>query len=104
MAGGRVIDTCFVRGGEPSLRTREMIGSCSVYVVRHARDSYIVTPLLSLEAAAPKNKNNPFDAVIHAQESPPHKRFSVGCISPFMRLAEHHTAIRAWCKQCGSDR
>ena len=32
--------------------------------------------------------------------SPPHKRFLVswiGCSSPFMRLAEHLTALRAWC-------
>ena len=38
----------------------------------------------------------PFDAVIHVQESPPYKRFLVGCSSPFMRLAEHLTALRAW--------
>ena len=34
--------------------------------------------------------------------SPPHKRFSVGCGSPFMRLAEHLTALRACCKQMSS--
>ena len=28
--------------------------------------------------------------------SPPDKWFSVGCSSPFMRLAEHLTALRAW--------
>ena len=33
------------------------------------------------------------------QESPPHKRFVVGCSSPFMRLAQHLKALRAWCKQ-----
>ena len=26
--------------------------------------------------------------------------FLEGCSSPFMRLAEHLTALRAWCKQC----
>ena len=40
-----------------------------------------------------------FDAVIHLQERPPHKRFLVGCSSPFMRLAEHLTAIRVRLKQ-----
>ena len=34
------------------------------------------------------------------QENPPQKRFLVGCSSPFMRLAQHLTALRAWCKQC----
>ena len=41
-----------------------------------------------------------FDAVIHPSKSPPHKRFLVGCRSPFMRLDEDLTALRAWCKQC----
>ena len=30
---------------------------------------------------------NSVDVVIHVQECPPHKRFFVGCSSPFMRLA-----------------
>ena len=33
------------------------------------------------------------------QKSPPHKRFLVGCSSPFMRLAEHLTVLRAWCQR-----
>ena len=35
------------------------------------------------------------------QESPPHKRFIliVGRSPPYMRLARHLTARRAWCKQ-----
>ena len=41
-----------------------------------------------------------FDAVNHIQGSPSHKRFLVGCSSPFMRLAERPTALRAGCKQC----
>ena len=36
---------------------------------------------------------NSFDAVIHMQESPPQKRFLVGCSSTFMRLAQHRTAL-----------
>ena len=34
-----------------------------------------------------------FDAAIHTQASPPRKRFSLGCNSPFMRLAEYLTAV-----------
>ena len=34
---------------------------------------------------------------------PPHKRFLVGCSPPFfMRLAEHLTALQAWCKKAMS--
>ena len=53
-----------------------------------------------------RKQSNSFDAVIHVQESPPHKRFLrvVGCNSNFMRLAQHLTALRAWCKQCVSGR
>ena len=40
---------------------------------------------------------NSVDAVIHMQESPPQKRFLVGCSSPFMRLTQHLTVLRAWC-------
>ena len=32
---------------------------------------------------------NSFDAVIHMQESPAHKRFLVGCRPPFMRRTPH---------------
>ena len=54
MAGGRV--GSFVRGGETQLRTGGMIVPRSAYVVRHPRGSYIVYPLLSLEATTPQNK------------------------------------------------
>ena len=30
----------------------------------------------------------------------PHMRFLVGCSLPFMPLAEHLTAFRAWCTRC----
>ena len=57
------------------------------------------TPPVSLEVDTRKHTNS-FDAVTHMQESSPQKRFLVGCCSPFMPLAEHLTALRAWCKQC----
>ena len=66
----------------------------SVHIARHRRGSYIsiAIPLLSLDQF--------IDAVIHFQESPPRKRCLVGCTSPFMRLAQHLTALRTWCEQC----
>ena len=70
-------------------------------MVRHRRVR--THPLLSLEVATPekkkksKKKKKHLDAVIHTQESPLHKRFLVGCSSPFMRLAEHLAiTLRAW--------
>jgi len=41
---------------------------------------------------------NSFDAVVHMQENSPRKRFLliVRCGSPFMRLAQHLTALGAW--------
>ena len=47
-------------------------------------------------SASKKKMSRSVTPVIHTQESPPHKRFLVGCSSPFMRLAEHLTALRAW--------
>ena len=35
--------------------------------------------------------------------SPSFERFLEGCSSPFMRLAEHLTALCAWCKHCLPD-
>ena len=65
-----------------------MRGSMVEMTIRQATNEYI-PPLL-----------NSVDAVIHMQESPPPQgRFLVGCSSPFMRLAEHLTALRDWCKQ-----
>ena len=43
--------------GEASLRTRGMMVSRSVYMVRHPRGSYAVSPLLSLEMATPEIKS-----------------------------------------------
>ena len=74
-----------------------MIVSRSVYMVMHPRGSYIVYPLLSLEWR--HQKINQISRRCHPYASPLHKRFLVGCSSPFMRLAKHLTALRAWCKQ-----
>ena len=46
----------FVQGGEPGFHTRGMIVSCSVYMVRHPRGSYIDFTLLSLEVATPETE------------------------------------------------
>ena len=44
----------------------------------------------------PYQKINQFiDAVVHVQENLPQKRSLVGCSSPFMRLAQYPTALRA---------
>ena len=43
------------------------------------------------------NQINSFDAVIHVEERPPHKRFLVECSSLFMRLVERLTTLRALC-------
>ena len=69
-----------------------------VFMVRHTRGSCMLLPVLSVEVAIPEMKST--HESCHPYSSPPHKRFLVGCSSPFMRLAEHLTALRAWCKQC----
>ena len=45
-----------VRGGEPQLRTRGMIASRNVNMVRHPRGSYIVIPIAVSGVATPENK------------------------------------------------
>ena len=45
--------------------------------------------------SSPPNSINSFDAVIHSQECPSHKRFLVGCSSPFMRLPQHLPGLQA---------
>ena len=94
-------------GGESQLRTKAIIVSTSVHLVRHPRGSHRVYPLLYLNVATPENRSiNSTLSSMYVQESPPHKRFLliVGCSSPFMRLAQHLAALRAWCKQCLSCR
>ena len=102
MAGGRV--TSYVRGGEPSLRTRGVIVSrsvivCTKYVVRHPRGSYFVLRILFAVSGSGhiRKQINYFDPVIHTQERPHHNRFLTGCSSPFVGLAEHLTTLRVWC-------
>ena len=46
------------RGGEPQVRTRGMIASRSVNMVRHPRGSYTVAPIAVSGVATPENKVN----------------------------------------------
>ena len=69
-----------------------------VCMARHPRGRYIANPVLSLEVAIAENRSL-VDAVNHMQGNPPLKRFLGDCSSPFMRLVQHLTALRAWCKQ-----
>ena len=68
-------------------------------MVRRPRGSYIVTSFAVSGVATQKNKL--VGAVIHKQESrhKAYERFLEGCSSPFVRLAEHLTALRAWGNQ-----
>ena len=98
MAGGRI--TSFARGGITLTphKGNDRITQCdSVYMVRHRQDGYVATPWLSLEVDTPENIPILFHAVIHMQESLPRRRLLVRCSSPFMRLAQCPTALRAWC-------
>ena len=54
----------------------------------------IVVPNIVLGSGYTGKQIYGFDGVAHMQESPPHKRFLVRSSSPFMRLTEHHTALR----------
>ena len=79
-----------------------MIASRSVNIVRHPRGRYIFVPIAVSGVATPENK------VTHWRRhkrcrSPSYERFLEKCSAPFMRLAEHLTALRAWCKQCLPD-
>ena len=103
-AGGRV--GSFVQGEQPLLCTRGMIASYIqiLFVVRHPRHPigcYVVLPFLSLAVTTPEIKFT--HRSCHPYASPPHRLFFVGCGSPFTRLAQHLTALRAWCKQCLPD-
>ena len=90
-----------VRGGEPQLRTRGMIASRSLNMVRHPRGSYIVIPTAVSGVATPKKEHNSLALSTISKKvgtrcrSPPYERFLEGCSAPFMRLAEHLTALRA---------
>ena len=45
-----------VRGGEPELRTRGMIATRNVNMVRHPRGSYIAIPIALLSPTGPHQK------------------------------------------------
>ena len=73
-----------------------MLRQQNVFQVRfggryRATRSRKITHPLSLEVATPESKSISLDAVIHMQESPPHKRLFLVPgrmqLSPFMRLA-----------------
>ena len=84
--GGRV--RSFARGVEPLLRTRGMNGSRSVYGKAPMRRLH--SNPIAVSGSGHNGKHiKLFDAAIHTQESPPHKRFLVGCSLPSMRLAEN---------------
>ena len=84
-----------MRGGGPLPITRGMIGSRSVYGKAPMRQLHS-NPVAVSGSGHDRKQIDSFDAVIHMQESPPHKRFLVGCSSPFMRVDEHLTTLRAW--------
>lgn len=50
---GRVGVICFVLGGEPQVRTKGTIVPRSVCMATHPRGSYVVHPLLTIEASIP---------------------------------------------------
>ena len=56
-----------VRGGEPQLRTRGMIASRIVDMIRHSRGSYIVIPIAVSGVVTPENKVSLIGAAIHKQ-------------------------------------
>ena len=68
-------------------------------MVRHPRGSCIVHSVLLLEVATPENKSVHSTLSFKIQKVLPHRWFLLGCSSPFLRLAQHLTALRAWCKK-----
>ena len=72
------------------------------YVVRHPRgsDTLIVYPLLSLQVATQEKKS--IQWTLSICESASNVVLSRMQLSPFMRLAQHLTALRTWCKKAMS--
>ena len=58
------------------------------------------TPIAVSGSGHTRKHTNSLDAVIRTQESSPRQRLLEGCSYPFMRVVQHLTALRAWCKQC----
>ena len=83
-----------------------IIASCSVNMVRDPQGSYVVIPIAASGVATPNNTVTHWSLSSISKkvgprcQSPFHERFLEGCSSPFIPLAEHLTARRAWCKQC----
>ena len=84
----------------------EMVASRSCeYMVRHlTRQLHSTAPIaVSGVATYQKIKYNSLALSSISKNlgtrcrSPSYGRFLEGCSSPFMRLAEHLTALRAWC-------
>ena len=59
----------------------------------------MLLPLLSLESGHNGQINQPIEAVIHMQVHLTSGSWQ-DAAQPSMRLVQHLTAIRAWCKQC----
>ena len=79
----------------------------SLFILRSSTSSRPSSPSPVSGSGHTRKEKNPFEAVnlvckkVRARRgSPPHKWFIVECSSPFMRLAEHITANRAWCRRC----
>ena len=74
----------------------------------HPRSSYIVIPIRCCLWSGHTRKQSNSLALLSISKkvgtrwcrSSSYKRFLEGCSSPFMRLVEHLTALRAWRKQC----
>ena len=83
------------RNGAPSRKGRAVNGQitkASNKGVRPAPTMQLHSNPIAVPGSGHTRKQiNSFDAVIHMQGSPPHKRFLAG----FMRLAECLTALRA---------
>ena len=78
-----------------------MIASRSVDMVRHPRGSYIVMPIAVSGVATPENEVTHWSLSSISKKvgtrcrRPSSERLLEGCSSPFMRLVEHLTALRA---------
>ena len=75
-------------------RTECLASRCDTAVLADTFEFGLRTPF----SPPPPSVLNYFAAVIYMQESLPHKRFLIGCGSPFMRLVEQLTVLRAWGK------
>ena len=81
-----------------------MIASRDVDMVRSPRGSHIVIPGFWSSHTRKQSNSLALSSVSKKVgtrcRSPSYERFLEGWSSPFMRLAEHRTALRAWYKHC----